>query len=204
MPGSVEDFGIWKKKKNSWDLNSERESWDSSLEEGSRFLGSTKCTVRLLKKLCLSLLKSKNLKLKKVNKSFVLEQISSVFRIPICVWTLWTFYACEYLGRIFGRGYTTQWDQMTGKHLPQNSHWSSSSVGFLKPNIISVIKFIKTGSLSRNTQYLSEVTVIVTISSKKYWPKMPNSAVGRLTVIWGLCKGCSCNSQVFYFGGEQI
>ena len=43
MPGSAEDFGIWKKKKKnpvSWDLNSERESWDSSVEEGSRFLVS--------------------------------------------------------------------------------------------------------------------------------------------------------------------
>ena len=65
----AEDFEIWKKAV----------SWNSSLEEGSRFLfslrrdqlGSTKCAARLLKKLCLSLLMSKNLKLKKVIKSFV-------------------------------------------------------------------------------------------------------------------------------------
>ena len=55
------------------------------------------------KKLCLSLLMSKNLKLKKVNKSFVPEPISCFSDSYICVWTLWTFYACEYLGRIFGR-----------------------------------------------------------------------------------------------------
>ena len=30
------------------------------------------------------------------------------FRISICVWTLWTFYASEYLGRIFGRIYITK------------------------------------------------------------------------------------------------
>ena len=65
MPGSAEDLGIWKKAG----------SWNSSLEEGSRFLvsprrdqmGSTKYAARLLKKLCLSFLMSKNLKLKKVN-----------------------------------------------------------------------------------------------------------------------------------------
>ena len=57
-------------------LEFEKNSWDSSLEEGSRFLGSTKCAARFLKKLCLSLLISKNLKLKKVNKSFVPEPIS--------------------------------------------------------------------------------------------------------------------------------
>ena len=38
-------------------------------------LGSTKCALRLLKKLCLSLLMSKNLKLKKVIKSFVPKPI---------------------------------------------------------------------------------------------------------------------------------
>ena len=79
-------WGFWKlekKKTVSWDLNSERNSWDSSLKEGSRFLvspkrdpfGSTKSAARLLKKLCLSLFMSINLKLKKVNKSFVPEPI---------------------------------------------------------------------------------------------------------------------------------
>ena len=91
----AEDFGIWKKAV-SWDLNSERESWDSILEEGRWFLvsprwdqlGSTKCAVCLLKKLCLSLLMSKNLKLKKINKSFVPEPIlcfsDSYMRMNIC------------------------------------------------------------------------------------------------------------------------
>ena len=80
-----------------------RVSWDSSLEEGSRFLisprrdqlGFTKCVARggvrwksqHRKKSCFSFLMSKNLKLKKVNKSFVPEPISSVFRIPIYLWT---------------------------------------------------------------------------------------------------------------------
>ena len=92
-------------------------SWDSSLEERSRFSelaearpvvcggGAARGGVRWKnqhrKKLCLSLLMSKKLKLKKVNKSFVPKPISCVFRIPICEWTLWTFYACVYLGRMF-------------------------------------------------------------------------------------------------------
>ena len=74
MPGSAKNFGDLKKAV----------SWDSSLEEGSRCLasprrdqlGSTKCAA--LKKLCLSLLVSKNLKLEKVNKSFVPEPISYI------------------------------------------------------------------------------------------------------------------------------
>ena len=122
MLGSAEDLGIWKKKKTvSWDLNSERVSWDSSLEEGSQFLvlprrdqlESTKCAVRLLKKLCLSLLMSKNLKLKKVNKSFIPEPKESrqVFRVFFGFFCLWTFvkvfpypyeyvyFTCSYLGR---------------------------------------------------------------------------------------------------------
>ena len=75
-------------------------SWDSSLEEGSRFLvsprrdllESTKCAAhggvrwksQHSKKVCvsLSLLVSKNLKLKKVIKSFVPEPMSSVFGFP--------------------------------------------------------------------------------------------------------------------------
>ena len=42
---------------------------------------------------------SKNLKLKKVIKSFVPEPISC-FRIPICLWTLWTFYELTYIPHI--------------------------------------------------------------------------------------------------------
>ena len=63
----------------SWgfgDLKKKAVSWDSSLEEEGWFLGSTKCAARLLEKLCLSILMSKNVKLKKVNKSFVPEPIS--------------------------------------------------------------------------------------------------------------------------------
>ena len=68
-------------------------SWDSSLWEGSRFLvllrrdqlGSTKCAARLLKELCLSLLRSKNLKLRKVIKSFVPEPISCFSGFPVYI-----------------------------------------------------------------------------------------------------------------------
>ena len=35
MPGSAEDMGIWKNAV-SWDLNSERKSWDLGLDEASR------------------------------------------------------------------------------------------------------------------------------------------------------------------------
>ena len=133
MPGSAEDFGSWKKTVN-WDLNSERVSWDSSLQEGSRFLvlprrdhlGSTKCAARLLsqwveswrctksqhrKKLCLSLLMSKNLKLKKVIKSFVPEtkrvvRVSRIFRNSL--WTFCVYFTCSYLGRIILDFYITK------------------------------------------------------------------------------------------------
>ena len=107
-----------------------RISWDSTLEEGSRFLiwarpdqGSTGWlhigwvselraddvrTVSIIRNYVFLFLMLKNLKFKKVNKSFVPQPISC-FQIPICihVWTLWMFYACEYLSRIFGRGYVT-------------------------------------------------------------------------------------------------
>ena len=88
------------------------------------------------KKLCLSLLMSENLKLKKVNKSFVPEpkesrQVFRVFQIPICVWTLWKFYACEYLSCIFGPIYYT-WSTLNfdfdhfvffGLSNIRNFHW---------------------------------------------------------------------------------
>ena len=98
-----------------WDLK-KAVSWYSSLEEGRRFLvsprgdqlGSTESAARLLKKLCLSLLMSKNLKLKKVIKSFVPEPISC-FSDSYVYEHLWTFsvsvwiciYLYSYLGRIF-------------------------------------------------------------------------------------------------------
>ena len=76
-------LGIWKKAV----------SLDSSLEEDSWFLvspqrdqlGSMKCAAHLLKKLCLSLLMSKNPKLKKVIKSFVPEPISCISRFPMYI-----------------------------------------------------------------------------------------------------------------------
>ena len=39
-PEALRILEFEKKKTVNWDLNSERESWDSSLEEGSRFLVS--------------------------------------------------------------------------------------------------------------------------------------------------------------------
>ena len=113
-------------------------SWDSTLEEGWRFLiwawpdqfGSTGCLRWLSqwveswqstnsqhsKKLCLSLLLSGNLKLKKVNESFVpgpkeSRQCFGFFWF-LCLWTLRTLYvyvhySYTYLGCIFGLGYAT-------------------------------------------------------------------------------------------------
>ena len=125
--------GFWNLKK--------RVSWDSTLEEGSRFseLAETRPVVcsgvlhvvgvrwksQHRKKLCLSLLMSENLKLKKVIKSFVLEpkrRVVSVscFSDSYVYEHLWTFSVCvwsyahfTYLGRIFGRGYVTL--QCSGK-----------------------------------------------------------------------------------------
>ena len=83
-----------------WDLKKKGVSWDSTLKEGSWFSGARRGQTSSLqrgatrggirwksqhrKKLCLSLLVSKNLKLKKVIKSFVPEprkssSVSSVF-----------------------------------------------------------------------------------------------------------------------------
>ena len=69
-------------------------------------LGSTKCASRLLKKLCLSLLMSKNLKLKKVIKSFVPEPKKKFVNVS-CFWIPYVYFTYSYLGRIFGRGYIT-------------------------------------------------------------------------------------------------
>ena len=114
-------WGIWKKSV----------SWDSSLEEGSRFLvsprrdqlGSTKCAARgglrwksqHSKKLYFSLLMLKNLKLKKVIKSFVPEPIScfsdSYMFMNICERFPYRYeyvhFTCSYLGRISGPIYIT-------------------------------------------------------------------------------------------------
>ena len=73
----------------------ERKVVDFLVSPRRDLLGSTKCTARLLKKMCLSLLMSKNLKLKKVNKSFVPEPISYISGflmylshiLVVCFWT---------------------------------------------------------------------------------------------------------------------
>ena len=59
-----------KKKTVSWDKNSERESWDSSVEEGRPVGVYEMCRVFVEEIVSLSLLMSKNLKLKTVNKSW--------------------------------------------------------------------------------------------------------------------------------------
>ena len=102
----AEDFGIWKKAV-SWDLNSERESWDLGLDEANRFSEFAEARPVVcsggrtwwseMKKsaqkeiVSLSVLMSNNLKLKKVIKFFIPELkkrvVFRVFRIPICLWT---------------------------------------------------------------------------------------------------------------------
>ena len=126
-------WGFWDLKKTvSWDLDLDEASWffgpgwgRSSYElRGvhtrwlSQWVENWQCTnSQHSKKLCLSLLMSENLKLKKGNKSFIPEPEESrqvfwvfsdsymhnecfrMFYISICIcsWTIWTFYACEYI-----------------------------------------------------------------------------------------------------------
>ena len=83
MPGRAEDFGIWKKQ-FSWDLCLDEESRFSELAEARPVVcggGASRGGVQTEKSarkeiVSLSLLMSKNLKLKKVIKSFVPEPIS--------------------------------------------------------------------------------------------------------------------------------
>ena len=101
-------------------------SWDSSLEEGGRFLvlprgdqlESTKCASRLLKKLCLSLLISKNLKLKKVIKRFVPEPKKKIIKCFAYFGIPYVYFPYSYLGRIFGRGYATHSDNFVPSDHP--------------------------------------------------------------------------------------
>ena len=51
MPESAEGLGDLKKI-DSWDLNPERKTWDSSLEEGSRFLFSPKRDQLVVYEMC--------------------------------------------------------------------------------------------------------------------------------------------------------
>ena len=110
MPGNDEDLGIWKKVV----------SWDSTQEEGSRFLvrpvgvyemcctwwGSDGKVSLERKFVSLSLLMSKNLKLKKVIKSLVPEPIScfsdSHMFMNICERFPYPYdFTYSYLDRIF-------------------------------------------------------------------------------------------------------
>ena len=109
-------WGFWNLKKIvSWDLGLDEASQLSEPAEarpvvcgGVPHVVGSDGKVSIERNCGLSLLMSKNLKLKKVNKSFVPEPISCFFGfLWICVRTLWTFYACEYLGRIFWREYIT-------------------------------------------------------------------------------------------------
>ena len=98
MPGTAEDFGIWKKAV----------SRDSCREEGRRYrpVGVYEmCCAFVEEIVSLSLLMSKNLKLKKVNKSFVPEPVScfsdSYMRMNImnvlCMWISWSYFWWTYL-----------------------------------------------------------------------------------------------------------
>ena len=109
-------WGFSDLKKKQWveNLDLDEASWFSELAEArpvwvygiparwlSQWVKSWRCTnSQHSKKLCLSLLMSENLKLNKVNKSFVPEPRKSsafrVFRIPYVSFTY------SYLGRIFG------------------------------------------------------------------------------------------------------
>ena len=105
----TEDLGIWKKAVN-WDLGLDGASWLSELVEARQFwvygiparwlsqwVESWWCTnSQYSKKLCLSLMMTEILKLKKVNKNFVPERRkSSVFHVFfgfLCVWTFYEHY----------------------------------------------------------------------------------------------------------------
>ena len=105
-----------------WEFEKKTVSRDSSLEEVSRFLGSTKCVARggvwwksqHRKKLCLSLLMSKNLKLKKVIKSYVPEPISSVFGFLHALWTIYEHYV--YFTYPY-HGYVTIWSSLYSSNI---------------------------------------------------------------------------------------
>ena len=75
-----------------------RRSQTNSLRRGPHVVGSDGKVSIERNCFSLSLFMSKNLKLKKVNKSFVPEPISC---FP------YVYFTYSYLGRIFGRGYVT-------------------------------------------------------------------------------------------------
>ena len=94
----AEYFGIWKKKTGSWFLDLDEASRFSELAEarpvvcgGVPHVVGIRWKSQHRKKLCLSLLMSKNLKPKKVKKSFVPEPISC-FSDFYALWILQTFF----------------------------------------------------------------------------------------------------------------
>ena len=129
----AEDFGIWKKTV-SWDLDLDEASWFSELAEVrpvgvygmparwlSQWAESWWCTnSQHSKKLCLSLLMSENLKLKKVNKSFVPDPKESrqnfvffgflcIMNIYVCSTYLYDMYISHiYIWLCYSRPW---WDQ---------------------------------------------------------------------------------------------
>ena len=74
-------------------------------------------------------------------------------------------------------------------HLVQTKHYFCPQV-----HLIWVSK-----KVSCNTQYRSELIVSVTLSSKKYGPKIPNSAIAHHTHTWELCKRRSFNPQGLFW-----
>ena len=136
---------------------------------------------------CFPLLMSKNLKLKKVIKSFVPEQFR-VFQIPIRIWTLWMFDACEYLGRIFGRGYATKgvslsdyspgecwnlWSEFKSWTKPH--HWMQFSVilGSLKP---SVILYINTKVINEREREVSKPIQVILMKINWHYIIKPSAS----------------------------
>ena len=103
----AEDLGIWKKN-SELRFGRGRNNSIFGARRGQTSWGSTKCAAHLLKKLCLYFTMSKNLKHKKVIKSFVAEPISC-FRIPMFMNICerfpypyeYVYFTCSYLGRIF-------------------------------------------------------------------------------------------------------
>ena len=117
-------WGFWDLKRNSWDLDSDEASWFLELAEAravwvygmparwlSQWVKSWRCTnSQHSKKLCVSLLMSENLKLNKVNKSFVPEPIScfsdSYTRMNIinvlCMWISWSYF-WPYITQVVGK-----------------------------------------------------------------------------------------------------
>ena len=119
------------------------------------------------KKLCLSLLMSKNLKLKKVIKCFVPEpkesrQVFRVFRIPIRVWSIWTFNEHMYISR------TRIWLCNTSI-LGQSEFKSNGDKGYSK------FFQLKESSLNIRCSLESYTRHLECWFSQLHWPRLSNS-----------------------------